>query len=325
MNGYMKNKENIKSTFSNIRPSDEFSERIFAMTIDNKKANKGLTFKKLVSAALVFSLLIGGGFGANAIVQNNKANQPLGVMVAYAGDNGKLSFGNKSPQKTFYGIYLAPSDDEEACKEAIRRWNADKAKILNDLDNKPKGASGNYGSGTFPCYDKETQKETAVFYTVEGGNFSLTLEDYTNVKSFSVENSSEYGLLQFEFALKDEEYDKYPIFTNNNATDEEWEAFEKEHPKFAFQSHEWHLTGDELRYSQENYAECGLGKYKEKKGYFLLWAPSKELQDAIAENPHFDLTQIKDTITFTVEFNDGTVKTASLNLYFDSDGYMCFE
>lgn len=313
-----------KKAMSGVRHSDELVERIFDMTVE-KKVKKGQTFKRLASGFLALAILIGGGFGTNAVVQNNKANKPLSVMVAYASDGGKLSFGSKSPQKTFYGIYLAPSDDEQACKEAIRRWNADKAKILNDLDNKPKGASGNYGSGSFPCYDKETLEETAVFYTVEGGNFSLTLEDYSNVKSFSVKNSSEYGLLQFEFVLPQEEYDKYPILTNDNATDEEREAFEKEHPKFAFQSHKWHLTGDELRYSQENYGECGLGKYKEKKGYFLLWAPSEELQDAIAENPHFDLTQIKDTITFTVEFNDGTVKTASQNLYFDSDGYMHFE
>ncbi len=320
----MSNRELYKRTMSGVHHSDEVVERIFDMTVDKKKY-KSNTFRRIASATLALAVLVGGGLGANAIAKNNRANQPLSVMVAYA-DTAELEVGSKSPQKTFYGIYLAPTDDEEALKEAQRRSNADKAKILSDLDNKPKGATGNYGSGTFPCYDKKTQKETAFFYTVEGGNFSLTLEDYKDVKSFSVENTSEYGLLQLEFARPQEEYDKYPIFKDiDNATDEEWVAFEKEHPEFAFQNHEWHLTGDQLRYSQENYGECGKGKYKEKKGYFLLWAPSEELQDAIAENPHFDLTQIKDTITFTVEFNNGTVKTASVNLYFDSDGYMCFE
>lgn len=319
----MSNREFYKQAMSGVHHSDEVVERIFDMTVDKKKYRSN-TFRRIASVTLALAVLVGGGFGANAIVKNNRANQPLSVMVAYA-DTAELEIGSKSPQKTFYGIYLAPTDDEKALKEAQSRWNADKAKILRDLDNKPKGATGNYGSGTFPCYDKETLEEKAIFYTVEGGNFSLTLEDYTNVKSFSVENSSEYGLLQFEFVLPQEEIDKYPILTDDNATDEEREAFEKEHPLFAFQNHKWQLTGDELRYSQKNYGECGKGKYKEKKGYFLLWAPSEELQDAIAENPHFDLTQIKDTITFTVEFNNGTVKTASVNLYFNSDGYMCFE
>lgn len=52
---------------------------------------------------------------------------------------------------------------------------------------------------------------------------------------------------------------------------------------------------------------------------------SDELEYAIGRNPYFDLSQIKDIIKFTVEFNDGTVKSASINLYFDSNGYMHFE
>ena len=96
--------------------------------------------------------------------------------------------------------------------------------------------------------------------------------------------------------------------------------------EYSIDNHEFTLTGDEIRFSQDTKSfECGKGKYKQNKGYFLLWEPSEELGYAIGDNPHFDLSQIKDTITFTLEYNDGTVKTASLNLYFDRDGYMHFE
>lgn len=50
-----------------------------------------------------------------------------------------------------------------------------------------------------------------------------------------------------------------------------------------------------------------------------------DVYQAIGNDLNFDLSQIKDTITFTVNFDDGTVKTASINLFFDSDGYMHFE
>lgn len=69
---------------------------------------------------------------------------------------------------------------------------------------------------------------------------------------------------------------------------------------------------------------CGI-KHIVNKGYFLNWEMSDELEYAIGKDPYFDLSQIKDTIKFTAEFNDGTVKSASINLYFDSNGYMHFE
>lgn len=113
---------------------------------------------------------------------------------------------------------------------------------------------------------------------------------------------------------------------NYVVSDEELEEVYAKYPELIPQDHEFILTGDELRYSYNSrYGEMGLGRHKVCKGYWLTWEISDELVSAISENPDFDLSQIKDTITFTVEFNDGTVKTASLNLYFDSDGYMHFE
>ncbi|MDE6470566.1 MAG: hypothetical protein K2L19_06050 [Eubacterium sp.] len=317
----MNNRELYKDVMSGVRHSDDAIERIFDMTVDKKKANNKPLFKRLACAALAFAVLaVGGGVGANTILQNNKAGQPLTVMVAYASDNGKLSFGSKHDQPLFYGLYLAPYDDPKACKEAAARWQADKTKVLNQLDNKAEGSSGSYGSGGLQCYNIEQEKETAYCYTLEGGSFELDLKDYTDVKSFKVNNESEYGLLHFEYADL-EWHDK--VYYDDSEIPEEFIEYLKEHPS---EDHEFTLTGDEIRFSQNtgDY-NCGLGKYETNKGYFLTWLPSEELGYAIGENPHFDLSQIKDTITFTLEYNDGTIKSASLNLYFDSDGYMHFE
>lgn len=317
----MNNRELYKDAMSGVHHSDDAIERIFDMTVDKKKVNTATLFKRLASGALAFAVLVvGGGFGAHAIIENGKANKPLTVMVAYAEDNGKLSFGSKNDQPLFYGIYLAPYDDPKACEEAKARFGADKTKVLNQLDNKAEDSSGSYGSGGLQCYNIEQEKETAYCYTLEGGSFELDLEDYTDVKSFKVNNESEYGLLHFEHA-DPKWYGK--VYNDESEIPEEFIEYLKEHPS---EDHEFTLTGDEIRFSQNtgDY-NCGRRKYETNKGYFLTWLPSEELGYAIGDNPHFDLSQIKDTITFTLEYNDGTVKTASLNLYFDRDGYMHFE
>lgn len=329
----MNNRELYKDVMSGVHHSDDVLERIFDMTVDKKKTNNSLLLKKLACAALALAILVvGGGFGTNAIIQNNKANKPLTVMVAYASDNGKLSFGSKNDQPLFYGIYLAPYDDQKACEEAAARWQADKTKVLDQLDNKAEGSGGSYGSGGLQCYNIEQNKETAYCYTLEGGSFELDLEDYTDVTSFKVNNESEYGLLHFEYTSENEEQlaeqlaEYLAPYDEEGVPDEVLEALTAEYPELCLERHEFCLTGDEIRYSQDGgYHRSGLGKYEQNKGYFLTWLPSEELGYAIGDNPHFDLSQIKDTITFTLEYNDGTVKTASLNLYFDSDGYMHFE
>ncbi len=144
----MNNRELYKDAMSGVHHSDDAIERIFDMTVDKKKTNTTTLFKRLASGALAFAVLVvGSGFGVQAIIENGKANKPLTVMVACAEDNGKLSFGSKNDQPLFYGIYLAPYDDPKACEEAKARFGADKTKVLNQLANKAEDSSGTYGSG----------------------------------------------------------------------------------------------------------------------------------------------------------------------------------
>lgn len=349
MSGYM-NKNEYKRIMSGVRPSAETVERIMDMTNDNKGFNFSRTFKKVASATLALAVLLGGGFGVNTAVQKNNADKPLSIMVAYAGDNGKLHFGKKSRQPIFYGIYVAPANDKKASKEAYNRWNADTQKVYAFSDERDKNESATYGRGGYPCCNSAGE-ETAYFYTLQGGEFSLTLEDYTDVKSFKVENKSRYGTLNFEYTTKEatefaewqeEQYKKY----NANGYEDLPESVQQEIERrggelmglpegadenFDLQAwereqglgHEYILTGDEIRYTQSvGYGERGLGKYHENKGYSLEWEASDDLADAIGNDTSFDLSQIKDTIIFTVVFNNGEVKTASLDIYFDSDGYM---
>ena len=322
-----KNIENYKNTYSALRPSDEAIERAINMTSEKQKISFKLTYKRLAAAALVLVLFIGGGVGIGHYT--NKSDE-LTVIVAYANDNGKLFFGSKSKQPIFYGIYTAPTSDKKACEEVANRWQADKTKILNKMDEDAKeGSSSSYTSGGFDCYNKDGEK-TAVLYTLSGGEFELNLEDYSDVKSFKVNNVSKYGYLDFEYCnskkIPDKILKELEEINDFDALPPEKQKYYEQYIGTDEETHEEELTGDELRYSQKaGSEEKGRGRYKTNKGYSLYWLASETLADAITEKPDFDLTQIKDTITFTVTYNDGTVKTASLNLYFDKDGYMHFE
>lgn len=59
----MNNKEKFKSTFSNLTPSKQCMEKIFDMTSSNKYF-KNQIFRRIVSATLALTVLVGGGYGA---------------------------------------------------------------------------------------------------------------------------------------------------------------------------------------------------------------------------------------------------------------------
>ena len=66
--------------------------------------------------------------------------------------------------------------------------------------------------------------------------------------------------------------------------------------------------------------------YKAANGYVkVVWFPSAALIKALAEkgaDGTFDLTGMRDTITFTAQFNDGTTETCVAALSFSADGQM---
>ena len=319
-----KNFENYKNTYSALRPSDEAIERAMNMTNEKQKISFKPTYKRLVAAALALVLFIGGGFGVSHFT--NKGDK-LTVLVAYAESPEYVSPLNE--QGLFYGIYVAPLDNKTEMDNILTRYQRDQAKLALERENLPKNIGKSYGNGGGTAYSPKFDKHTAAFYTLQAGSFALSLDDYSDVKSFKVENSSSYGVLELSYVHKDklpeEELEYLADIENLDDLPEKEQQRILDEIGYS-EKHIWELTGDELRYSKDSGSyECGFGKYVQNKGYDLYWTYTTELKNAIGDNPDFDLSEIKDTITFTVTFNDGTVKNASLNLYFDKDGYMHFE
>lgn len=329
------NRNEYKRSLSSVGPTDKTVEKIMDIP-ERKKSRINLIVMKVACAALSVAIVVGGIFGIN--YNSNTSEDDFSVMVVYAYDNKSLHLGSKNSQKLFYGIYTAPLDDKEACDEVRNRWHKDKSDILSWIDDeRDDDEYASISSGSEACYSESLDKETAVFYTLDAGNIELSLEDYSQVKTFKVENISDYGYLEFDYCTEDEyrEYEEATekignedgeiVTSDDTIIQEISDITNQDIMDILAWSHKFEISGDELRFSQKSgFYTKGLGEYEENKGYYLNWVPSFELKSAIGENPNFDLTQIVDTITFTVEYMDSTVKTASMDLYFDKDGYMRF-
>lgn len=311
----MNNNDKYKKTFSNMYPSDESVEKIMDMT-KHKKKIFSTAVKKITAVAAAFVLLVTGSFAVNQAFNNDD----LSVMVVYASDGELITAGSANEQKLFYAIYVAPADDKEKKKEVLERYYADYNKVGEEMDELGENGIGTMASrGPVDCYNYKLDKQTVSVHIIKTGNIALSLDDYSNVKSFKVENKSPYGWLFFQ------DLKMFERFEEQAKTDEEYDFTYEETLSWYNMGHEFSLTGDELRKSQDSGRFAMNLKKQVNKGYFLEWQMSDVLCETLADNPDFDLSQIKDTITFTVEFNDGTVNTASLNLSFDSEGYMNFE
>ena len=306
----MNNKEKFKGTFSNLSPSDECMEKIFDMTSSNKYS-KNQIFRRIVSATLALAVLVGGGYGATQFFNDNdkqtkivsnvsQNSNPLSVMVAYAGEYKSLSelkAGNMYEQGLFYSIHFADINDTKALENAEKLYSSDKAKLEKELDAlSEQGYSGVIQAGR-SVINSVKGEATVRVNILQGGAIALNIDDYSVVKKMTIKNESDYGELYFNYVTKSQKYGKQII--GNNIS----------------------VSGKELEISQAIKAF----EYPTNKGYELLWGVTDDLYKSIGNDLNFDLTQIKDTITFTVEFNDGEIQTARLNLYFDSDGYMHIE
>lgn len=274
---------------------------LYTVTFDKKKKASNRTFRRIAAATLAFVLIIGGGFGVNsAVSRRNAVSDKLGVMIAMAGEKELLAAGSINEQKLFYRIYVADMDDKEQWNRIKTEWGNEKAEQLEQAaDLGEKNITAGVGSGSSGCYSSKQERETAMLYTLRAGEFVLTLNDYSNVQSMTIGNSSEYGNVSLELAVEDEN-----LFDVRDG-------------------HCVMATGEEIRYSiEQGLYETNTKNGTVNKGYSVYWEESDYLYHTIGNNVAFDLSQIKDTIIFTVNYEDGTSEQASVSLAFDSDGYM---
>ena len=284
----MNNKEKFKGTFSNLSPSDECMEKIC---------------KHLASVMLAFAILVtGSGLGANAVIKNKKSNQSFGIVVAYADEQVNIIRGTR--QKVRNGLYFAPADDEKECEKQYKKAQKDYNEMQKEIEgfdeNEPSQLSGILQTD---IYD-ENNNVQGKLYGTHSGFFVADVNDFTNVKSMTVENESPDGFIKLEWSgLSD---------LLENQTEE---TVDEDNPYSLFLNHKLTLTGDQLRESQNSF-----GKY----AYEVDWVSAYEYFEAYGSNykKGYKASEIKDKITFTFEYEDGTKQSTSIDISFDDYGHM---
>ncbi len=72
----------------------------------------------------------------------------------------------------------------------------------------------------------------------------------------------------------------------------------------------------------KQYVELYGNRNENEQGMCIFWNWSSELFDMLNENPSLLLSAIKDIITFTVKYNDGTSDSFTVEISFDDSGEM---
>lgn len=313
------NENKYKETFNAIFPSEEAVERIYANTIDKKKFTYKKVVKRIAATAMAFVLAIGIGFGIDFIKENNylfehnytepNSNKPsstesnnetteskLGILVAYAGEKDYLQIQNAfESQKLFGKLYVAFHSDEEELQRIYNESDKEEQKVLGVINKcleKGEEPAMSYYSTIDYIYDQndpDEKTELGWVISIYEGELTLNLDDYSNVKDITFENSSKYVELMIEYYT--------------------WK------PTPTLEGHKITVTGEELKYAIDH------GIFL-PKGYIFSWHIANPLLEELAADENFDLSNIKDTITFTVNYLDGTTEKTSVDLTFDKDGNM---
>lgn len=168
----------------------------------------------------------------------------------------------------------------------VRGWSEEEIRQLRDAEKArmEEELSEVVTPGMNWYYGIADSKSTVYSYR-QTGYFMLTLEDFAVVKSIHVQHGN---MSQLNILPNDTSFD--PI--------EEKEQYHQN----------YHLEGSQLP------SRSGKGSIQ------FAWFPAQKLQYILAHEPTYDLTNIRDNITITVTYTDGTQDIKIIALSADETG-----
>lgn len=293
----MMNKDDLIKSFDIIEPDPYMKTRLKAKSIP-KKTHSG-AWGKIAAGVLALSLVLAIMFGlypssptvapttegqTETEQQNVRQISPF-IMVAGAVESeneaGRSEYKSLKLNDTFPFAYKISFTDVRGMSDDERNAIVRKAEEKMNL-SVAGGGSDNFEYG-IACV---RSFENIIFTEALTNSIKLDLPDGKELKSINVQNSSEWGYVEYyDGKLIEIEINKgnnMPIPHGNNIT----------------------ITADQ---------------YHQESGGFH-WKNSYKLDNAINDNPDILLSTFKDTITFTVEYIDGTKEVGVIDVTFDDDG-----
>lgn len=290
-------KDDFKKSIDNINPDAYMGNRLKAKITTNTvpvKRNRQVTLS-IVSFCLAFAIIFGLGFISqpqtpapqqntteNTIPQNKTVN--AFIMVASAANSESTE--TATVNKTLELNEEYPYEVYLKVRDIRGLSDAETFKIENELDDvfNKYCAEKKFDTGSAELCVKENIIMTICTFN----EFKLDLDDTENIKSINVKNTSKYGQM---------------VYNTNKPT---FNA--PEHGNFINIGWE---HGNNLSANGEDFDF-------EKSSFY--WSHTEELEKAFNENINIPFSTFNDTITFTVEYNDGSKAIGVVDLVFDDSG-----
>jgi len=290
-------KDDFKKSIDNINPDAYMGKRLKAKITTNTvpvKRNRQVTLS-IVSFCLAFAIILGVGFISqpqtpapqqntteNTIPQNKTVN--AFIMVASAANSESTE--TATVNKTLELNEEYPYEVYLKVRDIRGLSDAETFKIENELDDvfNKYCAEKKFDTGSAELCVKENIIMTICTFN----EFKLDLDDTENIKSINVKNTSKYGQM---------------VYNTNKPT---FNA--PEHGNFINIGWE---HGNNLSANGEDFDF-------EKSSFY--WSHTEELEKAFEENINTPFSTFNDTITFTVEYKDGSKAIGVVDLVFDDNG-----
>lgn len=324
------NRKDFKKSISGVQPSKQMIERIMNMPNNDEQKNKRLKLAPAIALVACFIIVITSVFSGDEIIEminppteqnslgtisdesnnttlSSKVAQGFAMIVyandemkdiEFVGDMNKLTA--KAPFITKFGVVDIRGKSESEVQ-----------KISDDLYNKIRITKKNtvYGEINYISTSNIETLDNTIIYQARCGCFDFDFDEngLKFVKEIKVKNENKkFGIM--EIRALDVLYD--------NELNRKYDGVD--YTKSAY------IKGSSISLDGERYAKCKAIEKKEGNHSFfgINWKLSDNAYELLDKNPSFDLSTIKDTITFEVEFNDGSISRTVVNIAFDKEGKM---
>lgn len=312
----------IKNALNEIKPDAHIKTRLKAKVAENVKPKSRRAFKAGIAAAMC-AVIVCVSLGVGSVTM--KTN-PISPTVT----EPQTSAGKTAISKTAPGfVMFAYADTKETVEiselevlipyiskigvKDVRGMSEDqiekeRAKIKNKfslIERKNENITIMYQTLTH-----SERFDNTIIYSIYCGyfDFDLTEEIYPEVKEIRVTNENrKFG--EMEIAARD-------CFYNDDLSRKEDGI---DYTKSAY------ITNYEFDWatlSGERFKKCKELSKNNSTTFGVNWKLSYEAYDILNDNPNYDLSTIKDTLTFEVEFKSGAVSRSILDINFDDEGNM---
>lgn len=319
----MNNKDNIKRTFSAIRPSDECMERINDMTKQNKKR---IRFAPAIALVACLAIVITGVVGYNVANSHLSAGGVEEHVLVEVPDKAFTitAYAGEDDNKTATVL----DSDKVVLADYKLSWvvESDGGVSLHGSGESGFSVAGeNIKSVTYSCKNGEigfAVDVNKIHYLKSQGKFYDVILPYLD--EYKNPNDKDRMDVFREHFVKGE-YDKYFTDTPKKNIDDYW------HIEEIYSDDESEITGIGVVSNEvwESVSDSGELKQYTFENYFnstdafgdALWSPDGEVFDNLLNGSGMSFEDIPhDTVTISVAFNDGTTKSISYDLSFNKNG-----